>query len=115
MLRRALRQRLAVWAALCGLLLSQGLALWHAQVHGAGLEGHVAAAASAEHHADAWGHDEGDARCRLVDQLLVGLGGVPPPLALDGPLPAAAPDAGVPPARSRTRFAAFQARAPPRG
>lgn len=112
--RRALRQRVAVWAALCGLLLSQALALWHAQVHGAALDGHVAAV-EAEGHADAWGHDEGDAGCRLVDQLLVGLGGVPPPLALNDPLPAGLPDARVPPARSCTRFAAFQARAPPRG
>lgn len=114
MQRRALHQRLAVWAALCGLLLSQGLALWHAQVHGAALDRPVAAA-SAAHPAEAWGHDEGDVGCRLIDQLLLGLGGVPPPLAQHGPLPAEAPDARVPPARACTRLAAFQARAPPRG
>ncbi|MCP5284433.1 MAG: hypothetical protein H6933_06010 [Burkholderiaceae bacterium] len=113
-LRRSRQARALVIATLLGLLAALGLAHWHAVKHGpvAALAGHASPDC---HDADAWVHAAGDATCRLVDQLLVGLATVPAPQAAEaercplGRLPVACP------AAARGIDAAFLARAPPRG
>jgi hypothetical protein len=101
-------------AALCGLLLAQGLALWHGLAHRHGPQPTVGVHSEAAP-ADHWGHAEGEAGCRLVDQLLTGLAGVPTPLLLALAVPAQAPRACTAPAHARGSAASFLARAPPRG
>lgn len=140
-LRRHERVRALTAIACWALLLGQAMALWHAVAHGHmgaplpvaahaalpdrggldgldGLDGPVAHAghpdAQAVVHGDPWAHAAGDAGCRLVDQLLVGLAVSPPPAAAGvegcplGRFPVASP------AAVRGTGTAFLARAPPR-
>jgi hypothetical protein len=108
-------RRALLLTALCGLLLAQGLALWHALSHGHG-RGHGTDVVQAEPaQAQAWGHADGAPDCRLVDQLLTGLAGTPSlrVLALAQPLQGT-PVVGTP-VRARGPAASFLARAPPLG
>lgn len=98
------------------LLMLQALGLWHAVVHARGAAGSVAASLAAHdgHHDEHFaGHEDGDAQCRLYDQLAhadlvfgqtaafaaVRLAGLPP--------------AAVPAGRLAPQAAGFLARGPP--
>lgn len=113
-LHPAHRRRLLPLLA-AALLWLQALGLWHHVVHGAALHGDSAVAFAHEHaddHAFA-GHDEGDAQCRLYDQLAhadiaFGMASAAPILALHGE-----PMAAVPAGRLAPQAAGFLARGPP--
>ena len=108
-------RRAVVLAALCGLLLAQALALWHARLHRSGALPTASAVHAPQGQGDAWGHADGEASCRLVDQLLTGLGNAPP-RSQDPATPRPLPP--VPVAEGTVRAwgcrSSFQARAPPR-
>ncbi len=107
--RGSRRLALAAWLAL--LLaqgLSQGLALLHAVGHGV-----VVQAALQPRAAEPWGHDAGDAQCRLVDALLAIAPGSARAACVSLLSRAEPPPAGVVPTLALRRLRLFEARAPP--
>lgn len=66
-----LTRRVALPLLAAAMLMLQALGLWHSVVHANGLGPVVHAHGEADEHADDSfaGHDDGDAQCRLYDQL----------------------------------------------
>lgn len=114
-LRPATRARLLPLLA-AALLWLQALGLWHHVVHGGAGPGDrpVASATVHDHHDRHFGdHEDGDAQCRLYDQLAhadlaFGEAGATPVLAPRGMSAAA-----VPAGRLAPQAAGFLARGPP--
>lgn len=114
------RRTLAAWGVVA-LVFAQVLGLAHGTLHAAGsgpahaASGAPAVGADPHGHGLFEGHAAGDAECRLLDQLghADGLAWAAPALAPQGTAPrvAAAPPRSAEP----VFFAAYAARAPPRG
>ena len=118
-MRRLLRPDFArrwLGGAVLGLLLAQGLGLWHAIGHAHGIGGARATWQAAGTADDTWGHAADDATCRLIDGALLGLG---MPTVAAGPVLAPPAQAPRPAQRCAADVhraaAAFDARAPPQG
>lgn len=110
------RRTLAVWAVVA-LVFAQVLGLAHGTLHAPGRDAaaHAAEAPGAHGHGAFDGHAAGDAECRLLDQLAHADGLALTALAL--PPHGAAQAAAAVPSRPAEPvfFAAYAARAPPRG
>lgn len=115
----AFTRRVALPLLAAAMLMLQALGLWHSVVHPAGVAGLAGAYAHDHDHHDGEhgesfaGHDDGDAQCRLYDQLahadLVFAAAASFSCASAGQ----APQAAMPAGRLAPQAAGFLARGPP--